>query len=330
MRVAITGGSGNVGQALAKYLLRKSIDIKILCRNKDKLDLELQNNPRLMITEIKDISEGIFDKEALEGCDAVVHCAARTHSLKEEKGVDSELMRRTNVLGSVNLIESMRIAKIKRVIFISSIKACGEYSKINSPLKSNAQPKPEDEYGRTKLAAENLFIEKGLCNDLEPIIIRPVLIHGDNPKGNLLRLLNIIENNGYIPIGKTENRRSLLGIDNFCSALHLALQSTKAVGRRYHLSDDGSVSTKSIIEIISQAMNKKPNIILIPNSIASALGFLFLKSQMVRKVFGSLEVDNSDFKLDTGWKPETSITDGLVKMAISYKRIRENRASKLK
>jgi UDP-glucose 4-epimerase len=65
---------------------------------------------------------------------------------------------------------------------------------------------------------------------LEIVILRPPLIYGPGVKANLLSLLKAVDRGWPLPLGAVKNRRSLIGIDNFCEAIRLAL-TRPACGR---------------------------------------------------------------------------------------------------
>ena len=103
------------------------------------------------------------------------------------------------------------------------------------PLTERDEPAPTDAYGRSKLAAEAAVRAAGVPFT----ILRPVLLYGPGVKGNFALLLRTAFSPWPLPIKDFVNRRSLLGIDNFISALAFVLSSPQTIGQTYVVADPG-------------------------------------------------------------------------------------------
>ncbi len=79
-KILITGGSGFVGQFLAKTLPAAHCNIRIALRYPNHLALKQDNVERVFVD---DLSEKTNWKQALSNCDYVVHTAGRAHVMKE-------------------------------------------------------------------------------------------------------------------------------------------------------------------------------------------------------------------------------------------------------
>jgi len=127
--------------------------------------------------------------------------------------------RAVNVEGTRGVVQAMIAAGVRRIVYLSSIKACGERSLSSHPLSPEDPSAPEDPYGVSKFEAEQLLMDFGRRGLIEPVIIRPVLIHGAGAKGNLMKLMEAIRTGRLLPFGGIHNRRSLVGLDNLCDAI---------------------------------------------------------------------------------------------------------------
>jgi len=141
-KILITGGTGSLGQALTKKLLKSDVDtIRILSRNENKqvqMSSELSDNRlRFLIGDIRDKERLI---KSMEDIDIVFHAAALKHVPIIEYNPFEAI--KTNVIGSQNVIDSSLIQNVERVVCIGTDKAV-------SPLNT---------YGATKLLMEKLFI----------------------------------------------------------------------------------------------------------------------------------------------------------------------------
>ncbi len=142
--VLITGGTGSLGKALIKDLLKFTNVRRIAIFSRDELKQlnlrkELNDNPRLrwFLGDIRDIDRL---KRALHGVDYVIHAAA----LKQVDTGEYNPMEfiKTNVLGSQNVIDAAIETGVKKVVALSTDKA-------SSPINL---------YGATKLTADKLFV----------------------------------------------------------------------------------------------------------------------------------------------------------------------------
>ena len=140
-KVLITGGTGSLGFALTKEILKTEVDtIRIYSRNESK-QIEMQskvNDPRLRFL-IGDIRDKERLSKALEDIDIVIHAAALKHVPIVEYNPFEAI--KTNVLGSQNVIECCLQEDVEIAICIGTDKAV-------SPLNT---------YGATKHLMEDLF-----------------------------------------------------------------------------------------------------------------------------------------------------------------------------
>ena len=143
----ITGGTGSFGKAFSKYLLQNYKIKRLVIFSRDELkQFEMQNeeifikykkNLRFFIGDIRD-----FDRlnYAFDNIDIVVHAAALKQVLASEYNPFETI--KTNIIGAQNIITAAMNKKVKKVIALSTDKACT----------------PINLYGASKLCAEKLFI----------------------------------------------------------------------------------------------------------------------------------------------------------------------------
>ncbi len=140
--ILITGGSGSLGNALTKRLLKFSVK-KIRIFSRDELKQSIMersfNNSKLRFF-IGDVRDSERIKRALEGVDIVIHAAALKHIPTAEYN-PFEVVK-TNIIGSQNVIDACLEEEVEKVVAVSTDKAV-------SPLNT---------YGATKLLMEKLFV----------------------------------------------------------------------------------------------------------------------------------------------------------------------------
>ena len=140
-KILITGGTGSLGRALTKKLLKLNVDtIRIFSRNESKqVEMESEFSDKRLRFFLGDVNDLNRLKRALEEVDYVFHAAALKHVPKIEYNPFEAI--KTNVIGSQNVIEACLHENVEKAICIGTDKAV-------SPLNT---------YGATKLLMEKLF-----------------------------------------------------------------------------------------------------------------------------------------------------------------------------
>lgn len=145
MRVLVTGGAGYVGSCCAAELISRGHDVVVLD------DLSTGNRdgvpPEATFIEGDLINDSA---RALEGVDAVIHCAAR--SLVGESVEQPAEYWHGNVVSTLALLDAMREAEVKNIVFSSTAATYGEPEQV--PITEDMPTRPTNTYGATKLAID--------------------------------------------------------------------------------------------------------------------------------------------------------------------------------
>jgi len=167
----------------------------------------------------------------------------------------------TNILGSINLLDSCYKKKVKKVIYLSSINVYGENSK-HASLETDFL-KPQSFYGRIKMLSEEIYKSYAHTHGMNVTILRLSNVFGPNKKlgfiANLINSLNdkkiknIAYNNGH-------QYRDLLFIDDAVTGIISAIKNSKNGFNIYNISTGKRYSVKKIIEIIEKLSTKKVNV----------------------------------------------------------------------
>lgn len=170
MKIFITGASGFIGNNLARKLAEENHDITVLVRN-------TADNKELTDRGIKVINGDIFNiekmQEGMDGCDRVFHLAAYAKPSSYEK----ELPYKTNVQGTINVLNAAKDRKIKRVIVTSTAGTAG-FSRDGSPVDERTIAGPYfTEYERTKAIAEKIALESS-SREMDVIVVQPSRVYG--------------------------------------------------------------------------------------------------------------------------------------------------------
>jgi nucleoside-diphosphate-sugar epimerase len=107
-----------------------------------------------------------------------------------------------------------------------------------------------------------------------------------------------------IPVGfLTDNRRSLLNLDNLIDLITECVLNPSASNQLFLASDDIQRSTKDIVYLFGEVDGLKPKIVGVPIFMLKLFGMIFRKSEMVKKLVTSLEVDIGHTKATLDWQP---------------------------
>ena len=179
------------------------------------------------------------------------------------------------------------------------------------PLRETDIEQPIDPYACSKWAAEQELRGFAERTGLEVVIVRPPLVYGPEVRANFLALLSAVSAGLPLPFSWLRNKRSLLYIDNFVSALAACATHPRAAGETFHVSDAGSVTLPELVTELSRAMGKRPRIFPLPKSILRFASVAVGKGQQIERLINELEVDASKIHDMLGWSPSYSFQQGI-------------------
>lgn len=285
MKLLITGSSGFVGSYfIDKY--KKKYDIKTFSFRKDDINT--------------------FDCREI---DEIFHLSALVHQMG---GASAEEYEKVNVTQTLQLARKAKENGVKHFVFMSTVKVYGE--ETNSVYTENTICNPEDEYGKSKLKAE-LELLKLENEDFKVSILRTPIIYGYRVKANIKALISLINKIPILPFGKIENKRSMVYIGNICHLVdELVIQQKAGI---FLASDDEPLSTTKLCELISKNLNKKIYLVKIP-FFESLLKLL--KPSFHKRLYGSLEVDNTITREKLNLKNPYNVEEG-IKLMIKEEKI---------
>lgn len=151
MKLLVTGGAGYVGSVVAHQLVEAGYETFVLDDFSKGHRRAVPEGARLLECDLLDA--GRVRDAFYEGFDGVLHFAAL--SLVGESVEQPERYYRTNVCGTLNLLEAMRETNVPRLVFSSTAAVYGE--PIEVPIPETAPALPSNPYGASKLAVDRMI-----------------------------------------------------------------------------------------------------------------------------------------------------------------------------
>ena len=275
--LAITGGTGFVGGALARAALARGYTPRILTRRAPPRPLEGAQYRIVYFADKKTL------EAALEGAHCAVHLAAALFWRSKEE------FERANTLGTARLVSACaRTPALEKLIYLSSLSA-------GWPSKDPARPRSESDgeapvsfYGKSKLGWE--LAVKNLRN-VPYVILRPPIVYGRNDSG-VSHIAAWVKKGLMVNAGSGSALFSFIYIDDLVSAVFKAIETETLNGKTYYVCENKTYPWKEFIALLAKAMGvKMPLMLTLPQNAMYCAGWLY---EIISKLTGTEPVFNRD------------------------------------
>ena len=264
-RILITGAGSFIGEAFEQWCTRSYTDKYYI----ESLDMKNEK----------------WKERSFYGFDSILHVAGIVHvSIKpSQKGIYYKVNRDL----AVETALKAKNEGVKQFVFISSISVYGDECSINKKRVINGEtnPAPTNDYGKSKLEAENILLTFQ-DKDFNLAIVRSPMVYGEYAKGNyakLSRLARIMPIFPYI-----ENERSMIFVNNLCEFIRLLIENDET--GIFFPQNKEYVNTSEMVRLIAEAHGKQIKLTTIFNPL---LKLLSKNIKSLNKVFGNLVCDKS-------------------------------------
>ena len=260
MKLLVTGGAGYIGSIVAQHLLADGHAVTVL----DNLE---RGHREAVPAQAEFVQADLLDRVAVEGAlsagfDGVLHFAAL--ALVPESVSHPERYYRTNVAGTLNLLEAMTAAGCGRLVFSSTCAVYGQPDEV--PIAEGAPTRPATSYGASKLAVDWMIRDFCAAHGLGAVSLRYFNVAGASgalgedhePETHLIPniLRTALGINPHVKIFGTDYPtpdgtaiRDYIHIDDLAAAHLLALQAAEA-GRHeiYNLGNGSGFSVREVVQ----------------------------------------------------------------------------------
>ena len=288
MKLLFTGASGFLGSNL-KPLLKQKFEVKTLGLT-DSDDYKVN-----IATTIPELDKSF---------DVILHAAGKAHVVPKTEE-EKKLFFDINYHGTINLCKALEKYRLpKAFIFISTVAVYGLETGEN--ITEEYPLNGETPYALSKIQAEQFLTEWCSKNNVVLSIIRPSLIAGPNPPGNLGAMIKGIKTGAYLSIAGGKARKSVLMVQDIARLLPALIEK----GGVYNVCDDSHPTYRELEVLIAQQLGKKlPQSIpyWLAKSMALAGDLLGEKAPInslkLSKITESLTFSNEKAKRELHWQP---------------------------
>ena len=304
MNILITGGAGFIGSTLADRLIKENKIIVVDNFNdyynpkiKEQNVSVNKGNPNYVLYRgdicDKDLIKKIFDGNKI---DCVVHIAARA-------GVRPSLENpleyvRTNIYGTTNILEQMRLHEVKKLVFASSSSVYGNCTaeKFSEDLKVT---EPISPYAATKSACEQIIYTYSKLYEIQSVCLRFFTVYGPKQRPDLAirKFTELIEQDKPIPVyGDGTTKRDYTFIEDIVDGICAAIEYDKTPYEIINLGGGSPVTLSEMISTIEEVLGK-----------TAQKEYLPMQAGDVNKTVS----DITKARKLLGYNPKTSFKDGI-------------------
>lgn len=270
MPILVTGGAGFIGSHFIERLLVER-DEDIVCLDnfndfyapavKRANVAQFPTSPRVSLVE-GDICDAeamrrLFDERRFSH---VVHLAA--YAGVRPSVANPLIYEKTNVGGTLSLLEAARQFPVQRFLLISSSTVYGHPA--TAPFAEDAQlGRPLSPYGASKLAAETFGMAYYQLHQVPVVCLRPFSVYGPRIRPDLALSIwtRAIATSEKLPLfGDGTVRRDFTHVSDICAGLLAALDAPNVVGEAINLGHDQPIELREVIAALETALDKRATI----------------------------------------------------------------------
>jgi len=253
MKSLVTGGAGFIGSNIVAELLAQGHDVTVLDNLLSGYRSNLDPFPQVRFIE-GDVRDPAAVSEAVQGAEVVFHHAA---SVGNKRSIDNPLEdAEINVLGTIQVLQGCREAKVRKIVTASSAGIFGEL--VTMPILEDHPIEPDSPYGCTKLAKEKLCLAYAKLYDIEAVCLRYFNVYGPNQRfdayGNVIPIFvfQMLRNEQLTIFGDGEQTRDFINVKDVVQANLKAAQAVGVSGA-FNLGSASRITINRLVDLIAEA-----------------------------------------------------------------------------
>lgn len=304
-KVLVTGADGFIGSHLTEYLVDLGYDVRaFVYYNSFNSWGWLDTFPKDKLKKIEIFAGDIRDPNAVEtalkDCDIVFHLAALIAIPYSYVAPDNYL--ETNIRGTLNILQSAKKLNTKRILITSTSEVYG--TAITVPIDEKHQKQGQSPYSATKIAADALAESFYRSFNLPVTIVRPFNTYGPRQSARAIiptLITQLLNSELSIKIGDVSPTRDLVFVKDTAMGFLKIAETESLIGEEVNIATQQEISIGNLAESLIQLINPNAALQFDSERIRPKLSEVF-------RLLGS----NEKLIQHTGWKPETSLKDGLT------------------
>lgn len=303
-KILVTGADGFIGSHLTEELIRRGHDVRaFVYYNSFNSWGWLDHSPHEIRKELDVFSGDIRDpygvKEAMKGCDMVLHLAALIaipysyHS--PATYVD------TNIHGTLNVLQAARELGIKKVVHTSTSEVYGTAQYV--PIDENHPLQGQSPYSASKIGADQIALSFYRSFQTPVAIIRPFNTYGPRQSARAVIptiITQLASGVRKLKLGALHPTRDFNYIKDTVRGFIAVAESEKAIGEVINIGSNYEISIADTANLIAEIMEVEIEFIQDQERIRP-------KNSEVERLWA----DNRKAKELLGWEPEYAGRDGL-------------------
>jgi NAD dependent epimerase/dehydratase len=295
-KILITGADGFIGSHLTETLARRGCDVRafVLYNSFDSWGW-LDHVPGEVMTSVEvragDVRDPHCVREAMRGCDLVLHLAALIAIPYSYQAPDSYL--ETNIRGTLNVVQAARDLGLQRVVHTSTSEVYGSARFV--PITEEHPLQGQSPYAASKTGADQLALSFYHSFDTPVCIVRPFNTYGPRQSTRAVIptvITQIARGERTIRLGAQHPTRDFNFIKDTVNGFIAALESDSAPGEVFNIGSNFEVSIGETVRLIARLMGAEISIETEEQRLRPE------KSEVER-----LWADNSKARRVLGWEP---------------------------
>jgi nucleoside-diphosphate-sugar epimerase len=317
LRVAVTGGTGCLGQPLVNQLSKDCSHLKLLVLPNDPSCTHLGKKLEIILGDLN--TPRALDLLAKD-CDIVFHLAGKVHSVPGTKAEEEEFFR-VNVDGTRNLLEAAKKNSVKRLVFYSTVGVYGKDADFHGDERSPCWP--GSTYAKSKYQAEELVLSSSNNGGPEGVVLRFPVVYGPLDRGNVAKLIKAVKMKQFFFFGDGNCLRSMVSSKNVAQAAARAAFELKAANELFCVTDGKDYTMNELIGIIRRVLGMDRVPYHVPASATKMMGkigdilekvtpfSLPINSAKVRKLSRPLTFSCEKAKKVLGYRAVETLEEGI-------------------
>lgn len=263
-KIFVTGADGFIGSHLTEKLIRQGYDVRAFVYYNsfnswgwlDSAPQEIRKDLDVYSGDIRDVDTV---REAMEGCDKVMHLAALIAIPYSYHAPSSYI--ETNINGTLNILQAAKSHDVERLICTSTSEVYG--TAISVPISEDHPLQPQSPYSASKISADSIATSFYHSFDLPVTILRPFNTYGPRQSARAVIpsiISQIANNKDEISLGALHPTRDFTYIEDTVEGFIQAMLYDDVIGEVTNIGSNYEISIKDLVQMISEIM--KANIMI--------------------------------------------------------------------